>query len=47
VKLLIEPHDRQLARLNNDSNKLKKLPRRVRKEALRLLLRPIKKRGLS
>jgi hypothetical protein len=47
VRLLIEPHDRQLARLNNDSNKLKKLPKRVRKEALRFLLGLIKKRGLS
>jgi hypothetical protein len=46
VRLLIEPHDRQLARFKNDSIKLKKLPTRVRREALRLLLRLIKKRGL-
>ena len=47
MRLLIEPHDRQLARLNNDSGKLKKLPKRVRRGASRLLLRLIKKRGLS
>jgi hypothetical protein len=44
---LIEPHDRQLVRLNNDSDKLKKMLKRVRGEALRLLSRLIKKRGLS
>jgi hypothetical protein len=47
VRLLIEPYDRQLVGLNNNSNKLKKLPKRVRGEALRLLLSLIKKRGLS
>jgi hypothetical protein len=41
VRLLIEPHDRQLARLNNDSNKLKRLPRRARNVALRLLSRQL------
>jgi hypothetical protein len=46
VRLLIEPYDKQLARLNNDSNKLKKLPKRVRSVALRLLLRQLQKREL-
>jgi hypothetical protein len=41
VRLLIEPYDKQLVRLNNDSNKLKKLPKRVRSVALRLLLRQL------
>ena len=44
MRLLIEPHDRQLARLNIYSNKLKKLPKRARNVALRLLLRQIQKR---
>jgi hypothetical protein len=43
VRLLIERHDRQLLELNNDSNKLKKLPKRVRNAALRLLLRQLQK----
>jgi hypothetical protein len=47
VRLLIEPHDRQLVGLNNDSNKLKKMPKGVRGEVSRLLLKLIKKRGLS
>jgi hypothetical protein len=47
VRLLIEPRDRQLARLNNDSNKLKKLPKRARGGASRLLSKLIKKRDLS
>jgi hypothetical protein len=45
VRLLIEPHDRQLVRLN-DSNKLKKIPKKVRRGASRLLSRLIKKRSL-
>jgi hypothetical protein len=44
VRLLIEPHDRQLTRLNNDSNKLLKLPKRVRNVASGLLLRQLQKR---
>jgi hypothetical protein len=44
VRLLIELHDRQLVELNNDSNKLKKTPKRVRNIALRLLLRQLQKR---
>ena len=44
MRLLIEPHDRQLARLNIYSNKLKKLPKRARNVALRLLSRQIQKR---
>jgi hypothetical protein len=44
VRLLIEPHDRQLVGLNNDSNKLKKLLKRVRGGASRLLSRLIKKK---
>jgi hypothetical protein len=43
VRLLIEPYDRQLARLNNDSNKLKKLLKMVRNVALRLLSRQLQK----
>jgi hypothetical protein len=30
VRLLIEPHNRQLVELNNDSNKLKKLPKELK-----------------
>jgi hypothetical protein len=33
VKLLIEPHDKQLVGLNNDSNRLKKLPKEAREYA--------------
>ena len=44
MRLLIEPHDRQLARLNNDSNKLKKLPKGARNAAFRLLSRQLQKR---
>jgi hypothetical protein len=47
VRLLIEPHEQLRVELNNDFNKLKKLPKRVRGEASRLLLRLIKKRDLS
>jgi hypothetical protein len=35
VRLLIKPHDRQLVGLNNDSNKLKKLPKELKEDALR------------
>jgi hypothetical protein len=35
VRLLIEPYDRQLVGLNNDSNKIKKLPKELREDALR------------
>jgi hypothetical protein len=28
VRLLIEPHDKQLVRFNNDFNKLKELPKK-------------------
>jgi hypothetical protein len=35
VRLLIEPHNRQLVGLNNDSSKLKKLPKELRGDALR------------
>jgi hypothetical protein len=41
VRLLIELHDRQLVELNNDSNKLKKTPKRVRNVASRLLSRQL------
>jgi hypothetical protein len=41
VRLLIELHDRQLVELNNDSNKLKKLPKRARNAILRLPLRQL------
>jgi hypothetical protein len=44
VRLLIELHGPRLVELNNDSNKLKKLPKRVRNVALRLLLRQLQKR---
>jgi hypothetical protein len=44
VKLLIELHDRQLVGLNNDSNKLKKLPKEGRGDVLRQLLRQAYKR---
>jgi hypothetical protein len=44
VRLLIEPHDRQLARLDNDSNKLLKLPKRARNVASRLLSRQLQRR---
>jgi hypothetical protein len=44
VRLLIELHDRQLLELNNDSNKLKKTPKRVRNIASRLLSRQLQKR---
>jgi hypothetical protein len=44
VRLLIEPHDRQLVGLNNDSSKLKKLPKEARGDALRHLLRQAQKR---
>ena len=44
MRLLIEPHNRQLARLNNDSNKLRKLPKRARNVASRLLSRQLQKR---
>jgi hypothetical protein len=37
VRLQIEPHELWLAELNNDSNKLKKLPKRVSNLVLRLL----------
>jgi hypothetical protein len=43
VRLLIKPHDRQLARLNYNSNKLKKLPKRARNVASRLLSRQLQK----
>ena len=46
MKLLIEPHDRQLVGLNNDSNKLKKRPKRVRGIASRLLSKQLQKREL-
>jgi hypothetical protein len=44
VRLLIEPHNRQLARPNNDSNKLSKPPKGARKVVSRLLLRQLQKR---
>jgi hypothetical protein len=44
VRLLIELYEPRLVELNNDSNKLKKLPKRVRNVALRLLLRQLQKR---
>lgn len=44
MKLLIELHDRQLVGLNNDSSKLKKLPKEARGGALRQLLRQVQKR---
>jgi hypothetical protein len=47
VRLLIEPHEQLRVELNNDSNKLKKPPKRVRGGASRLLSRLIKKRDLS
>ena len=43
MKLLIELHDRQPVGLN-DSSKLKKLLKRVREGALRLLLRQLRKK---
>ena len=44
MRLLIEPHDRQLVGLNNDSSKLKKLPKEARGETSRQLLRQAQKR---
>jgi len=44
VKLLIEPQDRQLVGLNNDSNKLKKLTKEARGDASTQLLRQVQKR---
>jgi hypothetical protein len=41
VRLLIKPLEPRLVELNNDSNKLKKLPKGVRNVALRLLLRQL------
>jgi hypothetical protein len=43
-RLLIKPHDRQLVGLNNDSSKLKKLPKEAKGDALRQLLRQAQKR---
>ena len=45
-RLLIEPHEQLLVELNNNSNKLKKLPKRVRGVASRLLLEQLQKREL-
>jgi hypothetical protein len=39
MRLLIKPLEPRLVELNNDSNKLKKLPKEVRNVALRLLSR--------
>jgi hypothetical protein len=44
VRLLIELHGPRLVELNNNSNKLKKLPKRVRNVASRLLSRQLQKR---
>jgi hypothetical protein len=44
MRLLIELHEPRLVELNNDSNKLKKLPKGVRNVALRLLSRQLQKR---
>jgi hypothetical protein len=44
VRLQIEPYEPRLVELNNDSNKLKKLPKRVRNVASKLLLRQLQKR---
>jgi hypothetical protein len=43
VKLQIKPPEPRLVELNNDSNKLKKLPKRVSNVASRLLLRQLQK----
>jgi hypothetical protein len=44
VRLLIEPYNRQLVGLNNNSSKLKKLPKEARRDLLRQLLRQAQKR---
>jgi hypothetical protein len=41
---LLRPHDRQLVGLNNNSSKLKKLPKEARGDLLRQLLRQAQKR---
>jgi hypothetical protein len=44
VKLQIEPPEPLLVKLNNDFNKLKRLPKEVSNVALRLLSRQLQKR---
>jgi hypothetical protein len=44
VRLQIEPHEPQLVELNNDPDKLKRLPKGLRNVASRLLLRQLQKK---